>query len=83
MKRILSLFVFMLVFANLNIGAEEMQFTQKETYIRQIFEHDYDYSPSGFFHAIKDGSLADVDLFLKSGMDANTTYMYFRQYTLL
>lgn len=75
MKKFVSVIAFALLFLTVSVTAEEMQFTQKETYIRQIFEHNYDYSPSGFFRAIKDGSINDVDLFLKSGMDANTTYM--------
>jgi ankyrin repeat protein len=75
MKKVLAVLAFIFMLTGLCVTAEDMQFSQKEMYIREIFSHDYDYSPSGFFHAIKDGSLADVDLFLKSGMDANTTYM--------
>ena len=57
------------------VNAEEMQFTQKDLYIKQILANDYSYSPSGFFSAIKDGNTHYVDLFLKSGMDPNTTYL--------
>ena len=57
------------------VKADEMQFTQKDLYVRQILSNDYSYSPAGFFSAIKDGNTHYVDLFLKSGMDPNTTYL--------
>ncbi|MBR1775495.1 ankyrin repeat domain-containing protein [bacterium] len=75
MRKIVGFLVLMLCFSVLSVRAGETQFTQKEMYIRQIFADNYNYSPSGFFEAIKDGSISTVDLFLKSGMDPNTTYM--------
>ncbi len=54
---------------------DEVQLTEKETCIKQILANDYKYNSFGFFTAITDGNTKYVDLFLKAGMDPNTTYL--------
>ena len=53
----------------------EIQLSEKENCIKQILENDYKFNSFGFFTAITDGNAKYVDLFLKAGMDPNTTYL--------
>lgn len=76
MKKILVTLLFLSLFQGIGIAqTNETQLSEKENYIKQILANDYKFIPSGFFIAITNGNAKYVDLFLKAGMDPNTTYM--------
>ena len=76
-KIILALFVVSLFQCSVSaqVQTSGTKLTVQEECIKEILANDYKYTPAGFFMAITDGNAKYVDLFLKAGMDPNTTYM--------
>lgn len=75
MKKLFALCLLsMLIFCVSAANADD-DLTPKEQIIKQIISSNYNYTVNGFFEAIGDGNTECVDLFLKTGMDPNTTNM--------
>lgn len=76
MKKLFMVLLLITAFQGITFAQDEsVQLSEKEQCIKQILENDYKFNSFGFFSAITDGNSKYVDLFLKAGMDPNTTYL--------
>jgi len=75
MKKFTALLIVSALFFSIGVLNAEEELTPKEQIIKQIIANNYKYTTCGLFDAINDGNVQCVDLFLKSGMDPNSTAM--------
>lgn len=73
MKKLLAALFILTALSSTAIAAQPLN--PQEQCIKQILEQDVNYNTRSFFNAIQDGNIKLVDLFLKSGMSPNSTYL--------
>lgn len=73
MKKLLAALFILTALSSTAIAAQPLN--PQEQCIKQILEQNVNYNTRGFFNAIQDGNVKLVDLFIKSGMSPNSTYL--------